>query len=135
LVLGLEQKQELEVVARERLTAGVGRPISFRAGAKPYRLRVQFSPESQAGSVSLRVKPEISLPSGAGVETRKYEAGMPEGCSFLVKGWLKNPAYPKTLEHLFPGHSWERRQLVVLAPARLINSSSAAAVVRTDRGR
>ena len=124
IVRGLEQKHELEIVSRERLTAGVGRPISFRAGAKPYQLRLQFAPESNGANVSLRVRPEISLPSGAGVSTRKYDAGLPEGSSFLVQGWLKNAADAGTLEHLFPGHSWEHRQLVVLVTAR----------TRTDRG-
>jgi hypothetical protein len=42
----------LEVVSSERLMAGVGRPISYRAGAAPYQLRVQFSPEFATGGAS-----------------------------------------------------------------------------------
>ncbi len=49
LIQSLEQKHELEVVSSERLMAGVGRPISYRAGAAPYQLRVQFSPELAPG--------------------------------------------------------------------------------------
>ena len=57
LVHRLEQKQQLEVVSSERLMAGVGRPISYRAGAKPYQLRVQFSPEwLPTGQLALRVE-------------------------------------------------------------------------------
>jgi pilus assembly protein CpaB len=135
LVRNLEQKHELEVVSRERLTAGVGRPISFRAGVAPYQLRVQFSPESVAGgSVNLRVKPEISVASGGGVATRKYDAGLPDESSFLVKGFLKNPADQKTLERLFPGHSWEHRQLVIFVTTRSLKSSTVA-VAKTNRGR
>ena len=120
LVRSLEEKHEIEVVSRERLTAGVGRPISFRAGAKPYQMRLQFSPELSGNDLRLRVKPEISLPSGAGIATRKYDAGLPEGSSFLVRGWLRNPADSKTLDRLFPGSSWEHRQMVVLVTANRV---------------
>ncbi len=120
LVRSLEERHEIEVVSRERLTAGVGRPISFRAGAKPYQMRLQFTPESTGGNVRLRVKPEISLPSGSGIATRKYDAGLPEGSSFLVRGWLRNPADSKTLDRLFPGSSWEHRQMVVLVTANRV---------------
>jgi len=63
LVSALEQKQELETVSSWRLTAGVGRPISYRAGTgKACRLRVQFSPEiDSSGKLNLRVNPEISF--------------------------------------------------------------------------
>ncbi len=69
LIQSLEQKHQLEVVSSERLMAGVGRPISYRAGAKPYQLRVQFSPEWLAhGKLGLRVKPQIGR-LGRGCET------------------------------------------------------------------
>lgn len=120
LVRSLEEKHEIEVVSGERLTAGVGRPISFRAGAKPYQMRLQFVPEAGRDDVRLRVRPEISLPSGAGVATREYDTELPEGSSFLVRGWLKNPGDTKALESLFPGSSWEHRQLVVLVTANRV---------------
>ena len=67
LIQSLQQKHQLEVVSSERLMAGVGRPISYRAGVKPYQLRVQFSPEWVAQTkLSLRVKPQIAGSNGAG---------------------------------------------------------------------
>ena len=117
VVESLKDKRELEVVSRERLMAGVGRPISFRAGSKDYRMRVEFSPEPAGDRMSLRVRPEISVPSGSGVATRKFDAGMSEGTSFLVDGWFKGPADAMTLDHLFPGRNWEQRQMVVLVTA------------------
>src|SRR5208282_1768213 len=36
LIQSLQEKHELEVVSGERLMAGVGRPISYRAGTAPY---------------------------------------------------------------------------------------------------
>ena len=132
LILSLRQKHELEVVSSERLMAGVGRPISYRAGAAPYRLRVQFSPESAGGgAVTLRVKPEISAPSGSGVATSKYDAGLSSNSSFLVESGSKDHAP----ERLFPGRSWEQRHLVIFVTANSIPSNSTVAVARTGKGR
>jgi hypothetical protein len=114
LIRGMEQKQELEIVSSWRLTAGVGRPISFRAGTgKACRLRVQFSPElDSTGKLSLRVKPEVSLQRGHGMETRQYTAGLRDANAFLVSGLVKDQ------ESLYPGHSWGDRQLVILVTSR-----------------
>ena len=116
LVRGLEQKQQLEIVSSWRLTAGVGRPISFRAGSgSSCRLRVQFSPEiNAAGKLSLRVKPEISLRRGGGMETRQYATGLREEGAFLVSGLLSDQGDHQVLERLYPEHSWGDRQLVIL---------------------
>ncbi len=132
LIQSLREKHELEVISGERLMAGVGRPISYRAGAAPYRLRVRFSAELVAGgAVSLRVKPEVSVPIGAGVATSKYDSGLPPDSSFLVES--------RSAEHapdrLFPGHSWERRHLVIFVTANPLQRSSAVAVARTGRER
>ncbi len=130
LIQGLQAKHELEVVSGERLMAGVGRPISYRAGAAPYQLRVQFSPESApGGGVSLRVKPEISNPSGAGVATSKYDAGFPSNSSFLVESGSNDHA----ADRLFPGRSWEQRHLVIFVTAYPIQRSSAVAAAQTGR--
>jgi pilus assembly protein CpaB len=136
LIRGLEQKQELEIVSSWKLTAGVGRPVSFRAGAGPgCRLRVQFSPEiDRAGKLSLRVKPEVSFQRGEGVETRKFAAGLRDDGSFLVRGLLKDQADHQVLERLYPGHSWSGRQLVILVTSHGPKPSSAAAVARANRG-
>jgi Flp pilus assembly protein CpaB len=132
LIQNLQQKHELEVVSSERLMAGVGRPISYRAGAAPYQLRVQFAPEfALGGTVSLRVRPEISAPSGSGVATSKYDAGLPSDSSFLVESGSKDHAP----DRLFPGRSWEQRHLMIFVTAYSIQRSSAVAVAHTGRGR
>jgi pilus assembly protein CpaB len=132
LIQSLQQKHELEVVSSERLMAGVGRPISYRAGAAPYQLRVQFSPElAPGGTVSMRVKPEMSAPSGSGVATSKYDVPFQANSSFLVESSSKDHAP----ERLFPGRSWEQRHLVIFVAAYSIPGSSAVAVAHTGRGR
>ena len=135
LIQSLREKQELDIVATGRLMAGVGRPISYRAGAAPYQMRVQFAPElAPGGAVSLRVKPEISAPSGAGVATSKYEAGVAPDSSFLVESGAKDPDPGK----LFPERSWKQRHMVIFVTAFSIQQSSAqqssaVAVARTGR--
>ncbi len=140
LIRGLEQKQELEIVSSWKLTAGVGRPISFRArtastGTIPAcRLRVQFSPEiDSAGKLSLRVKPEISLRRGEGMETRNYAAGLRDDGTFLVSGLLNNQGDRQVLERLYPGHSWNGRQLVILVTSHDAKQSATAALAHTNR--
>jgi pilus assembly protein CpaB len=135
LVRALEQKQELEVVSAWKFTAGIGRPVSFRAGEAPYQLRVQFSPETESGGkVCLRVKPETIFQRGEGVETRKYDAGLPDGGSFLVRGFLKDPSDRKILDRLYPGHSWGARDLVILVTARADKQLPASAFAQANRG-
>jgi Flp pilus assembly protein CpaB len=130
LVESLHQKQELDVVSTGRLMAGVGRPISYRAGSAPYQLRLQFAPEVAAGgAVSLHVKPEISEPSGSGVATSKYDAGLPADSSFLVESGAKDPDPGK----LFPEHSWKQRHMVIFVSAFPIQRSPAVAVARAGR--
>ena len=140
LIRGLEQKQELEIVSSWRLTAGVGRPISFRAraassGTLPAcRLRVQFSPEvDSAGKLSLRVKPEISLRRGQGIETRNYAAGLRDDGTFLVSGLLKDQGDRQVLDRLYPGHSWSGRQLVILVTSHDVKQSATAALAHPNR--
>ncbi|HYL73756.1 MAG TPA: Flp pilus assembly protein CpaB [Bryobacteraceae bacterium] len=136
LVRSLEQKQELEIVSAWTLTAGVGRPISFHAGTAPDQFRVVFSPEADSGGrVSLRVKPEISLQRDEGIETRKYDADLPDGVSFLVKGLLRAQSDRGVLDRIYPGHSWGSRELVILVTPRGRKPLSAAALVQANRGR
>jgi Flp pilus assembly protein CpaB len=139
LLRALEQKQQLEIVSSWRLTAGVGRPISFRAGtgssATPpvCRLRVQFSPEiNSAGKASLRVKPEISLRRGGGLETRQYATDLRDGDAFLVSGLLNDQGDRPVLERLYPGHSWNGRQLVILVTPHDAKQSTAS-LAHTNR--
>lgn len=131
LIQSLQEKHELEVVSGERLMAGVGRPISYSAGAAPYQLRLRFSPELAPGDkLRLRVKPEISEPSGPGVATSKYDAGFAANSSFLVESASKGVA-----DRLFPGRSWEQRHLVILVTAYSIQRNSAVAVAQTGQER
>jgi pilus assembly protein CpaB len=119
LVSALAQKQELETVSSWRLTAGVGRPISFRAGTgTACRLRVQFSPEiDSAGKLNLRVNPEISFERAQGREKRQYAINLQDPGAFLVSGLLKDQGDRQVLERLYPEHSWGNRQLVILVTA------------------
>jgi Flp pilus assembly protein CpaB len=136
LIHSLEQKHQLEVVSSERLTAGVGRPISYRAGAKAYQLRVQFSPQwLPTGKLSLRVKPEMSVPTAPGVATGKYDAGLPDSSSFLVQGVWTDPVGQNSPVRLFPGRSWEHKHLIIFVSARSLQQTSAVAAAGADRGR
>jgi len=142
LIRGLQQKHQLEEVATERLTAGVGRPISYRAGEKPYQLQVQFSPEwMPGGKLGLRVKPQIGFPgaaadsTGKAQATRKYDAALPDTSSFLVQGFLNDSTGQNPAGRLFPGSSWEHQHLVVFVSTRPLQPTSPDAVARTDRGR
>lgn len=135
LVRGLEQKQELEIVSSWKLMAGVGRPISFRAGTSgSCRLRVQFTPEfDAAGKLNLRVKPEVRLKHGDGTETRQYVAGLREGGAFLVRGLLKDQTDRQALDELYPGHSWSGRQLVILVTSRDVKQPVTASLAHSHR--
>lgn len=134
LVKKLEQTKELEVVSSSLLTANAGRPVSVRAAAAPYRLRVQFSPAADAaGKVSLRVQPEVSLRSGPGVETWRYDADLPGGSSFLVRGLLQDRNNSEILARLFPGHSWNGRELVIYVTTRPHGQAPSTAVAATSR--
>jgi Flp pilus assembly protein CpaB len=135
LLQKLQQKQELEIVSAWHLMAGVGRPISYRAGAAPNLIRVQFSPETDAGGkLSLRVRPEITLQRGDAAVTRKYAADLPDGGSFLVKGILEDQNDRKCLDTLFPGHSWTGRDLVILVTSRVVKPVPGSAFAQTNRG-
>src|SRR5260221_5786853 len=134
LVQKLQQKQELELVSSWHLMAGVGRPISYRAGTAPNLIRVQFSPETDAGGkLNLRVRPEITLLRGDATVTRKYAGDLPEGGSFLVKGILQDQNDRKCLETLFPGHSWVGRDPVILVTSRVLKLVPGSAFA-TNRG-
>ena len=76
---------------------------------------VRFSPtDAGNGNVSLRVTPEISVPSGKGMETRQYDAALTEGGSLLVQGLARDAAGRRAVERLFPGRTWANRELVIL---------------------
>ncbi|MGP0075814.1 MAG: Flp pilus assembly protein CpaB [Bryobacteraceae bacterium] len=125
----LEQKHELEVVSGERLMAGVGRPISYLAGAKPSDLRVAFSPEwLDSKKVSLQVKPRIGASNGPPTQ-------LPDTSSFMIESRANDGAEPSIAAQLFPGHSWEHRRLVIFVSARAIQQTFAAEIAGAKRGR
>jgi len=129
LIESLERRQQLEIVASERLTAGVGRPISYHAGDQPYPLRVQFSPDWLAsGKLSLRVKPRMGAASG-------WETQLSATSSFLIESRASDPAGQNIAAKLFPGRSWEHKHLVIFVSARSIPQTSPEAVARSDRRR
>jgi len=136
LLESLKQKHELEIVSSRRLTAGTARPASYRVNAAPYHLRVRFSPAlDRNGNANLRVTPEISLPSGDGVETRQYDAALTDGGSFLVQGLARDASGRRAVERLFPGHPWANRELVILVTSGERKSVPVSAQVRTPGGR
>ncbi|HTC88393.1 MAG TPA: Flp pilus assembly protein CpaB [Bryobacteraceae bacterium] len=125
LVRGMQEKHQLEVVSRERLLAGVGRPASYHAGAKPDNLRVQFSPGWLAGNkFTLAVKPQMGGSSGPQTE-------LADKSSFLIE----SSAPENSPARLFPSHSWEHRHLIIFVFTRDVDQTSPVAVARTDRGR
>ena len=142
LIQKLEKSRELELVSTSVLTASVGQPVSVRASAAQYRLRVQFAPAADsAGKISLRVAPEISLRQGPGLETRRYDADLPDGGSFLVRGLLGHPNSENgaqneagILARLFPGHAWSGRELIIFVTARPAGQIPSPAVAQTTRG-
>jgi pilus assembly protein CpaB len=131
LIDALAQSHELEIVSSERLMAGIGRPISYHAGSKPYPLRVRFSPQwLGAGKLSLRVEPRMGSAPSSQAETQFTDAS-----SFLLESRANDPAWQDTVERLFPGRSWEHHHLVVFVSARAIQQTSPVALARTGRGR
>ncbi len=128
LIRGLEQKKELDSVASERLMAGVGRPISYHAGGKPYPLRVQFAPEwLTSGKLGLHVKPRMGALSGP-------EALFTDASTFVLENRSGDAAGQNMAAQAFPGRSWEHQHIVILVTARSIQQSSPAAVARDAQG-
>ncbi|MGB6947146.1 MAG: Flp pilus assembly protein CpaB [Bryobacteraceae bacterium] len=136
LIESLQQKHELEMVSSERLMAGLGRPISYHAGPKPYALRVQFSPEwMPSGKLGLRVKPRLGFPNGSEFTTKKYDAALADTSSFLVEGFPNDAPGQDFAERLFPGRSWKNKHLVIFVSTLIIQQTSPLAVARNGRRR
>ena len=129
LVVGMQEKHQLEVVTRERLLAGIGRPASYHAGAKPDNLRVQFSPGWLAGNkFTLAVKPQIGPSSGP-------QTQLTDKSSFWIESHGSDAASDNSPARLFPRRSWEHKHLVIFVFTRNLDQTSPVAVARTDRGR
>lgn len=114
IIKNLGHSHELDLVSARTITAANGQPASFRAGDGRYRLRMRFSPVVSAdGKLSIGLTPQISAPNGHGVETREYDANVPEGATLLVEGLTKEQNGREVVEHVFPGRSWRDRDLVI----------------------
>jgi Flp pilus assembly protein CpaB len=125
LVRSLELKQRLEIVAGERLMAGVGRPITYRAGSRPDRLSLQFLPEwLPTGKLGLEVKSEA---------LNRYD--LPEVSSFWMEGSSDQPPGQPAPARLFPGRSWEHKHLVVFVSTRIVQPAYPLALAGPERGR
>jgi hypothetical protein len=130
LMQSLEYKHQLAVVSSERLTAGVGRPISYHAGAKPFQLRVRFSPEwLTIGKLGLELNPQLGGP-GLPESAKKFEAGLADTSSFWVQGFVSDPPGQNSPARLFPTRSWEHKHLVIFVSARTIQQTPSVAEAR-----
>jgi Flp pilus assembly protein CpaB len=128
LIQSLEQQHQVEIVSGERLMAGIARPISYRAGAKPNELRVQFSAEWLANKLSLGVTPRLGASSGP----RTQLAGT---SGLLIESQANQPSGQNLGARLFPGRSWEQRHLVIFVSARFGEQTSALASAAAGRRR
>jgi hypothetical protein len=80
------------------------------------------------------VQPEVSLRNGAGVESRRYDADLPDGASFLVRGLLQAENNAGILGRLYPGHSWSGRELVIYVTSKSHGQAPSRAVAETSKG-
>jgi Flp pilus assembly protein CpaB len=130
----LTGKHEVDIVSLRTLDAALGVSVSYRAGSGSCRLRVEFVPQTgEHGKLKLRVAPEISIGTGEGIETKRYQADVPGSGSFLIRGILEEKDRG-ALEKLFPGRSWANHALAIFVTAGTAKPV-AAAVAQSSRGR
>ena len=134
LVERLASKHEIELVSDKAFTVSAGEPGSFRANSGGCRLRVHVAPEAAAnGEVKLRIEPEVSRASSAGVETTRYDAKLSSDGSFLIEGLLSGSGDRTALEKMFPGHAWAERSLVIVVSAQP-DRGAVSALPKSNRG-
>jgi pilus assembly protein CpaB len=133
----LEKEHLADVVAASRVVAGSHRPAVVRAGHGTVRLRLQFTAETHGGKLSLRVRPELTRPSGEGTETRSLDAAveLSSNRAAVVSGFIEEPGKGTALEGLFPGHWQAGRELVVLVTAPGARRAETAGLGAVGRGR
>jgi pilus assembly protein CpaB len=133
LIQKLAGQHEVEILSERDLNASGGRPAWFRIGRAAGQLALELSPETGPdGKADLRVRQEIVSQSAAGMETRRYETGIPLTGTFLITGVLGDAHDREMLEHLFPGHSWADGRLLLVVTSKEGGEVSAA---RSERGR
>jgi Flp pilus assembly protein CpaB len=136
LVQNLEKQGGLDLVLEKTLSASAGNPAKFRTGPESCQLQMHFTAVAgPGGRLNLRVRPEVSLHNGRGVETRVYESELPSSGSLLVTGILTEPRDRASLERLFPKHSWTDANLMILVTAQAAGQPDASTLARTHRGR
>ena len=135
IVRKLEGKQQAEVIAAERLMAGIGHPVNYQAGDKNASFQVLFSPQRLgAGKLGLNVEPRIGASKGP-------RAQFPETTSFLLEAQPGGPAAANIAAQLFPGRSWEHKHLVLFVSMQSAGQNAehtagdGPAVARAGRGR
>lgn len=127
IVRKLEIKQQADIVASQRLTTSIGRPVTYQAGETASGLQVLFSPERLRGNkLGMQVEPRIGHSKGPHTQ-------FPETTSFLLEAKPGDPGAGDLATQLFPGHSWEHKHLVLFVSMR--STGEVPAIARTDRGR
>jgi pilus assembly protein CpaC len=133
----LRNLQGLEILTASHLVTRPNRGVSFQAGAqwdesrRGCGIRIQFLPTvGSAGTLRLRVEPEVTAPQAEGVATRKIETEVEllDGQSFLVTGLLDSGEQAaRMIARLFPGQapSTANRELVVLGTLQLVRPAPA----------
>ena len=136
VLAGLRDRKSVESLASSRVNAGMSRTVAveLRAraqsnGSSPSEqgggLRVQFAPFMSNGQIHLKVQPEITVPGGSTVETRRSETevDLSGWRSFFISGladlrerdWLLDRwlGTPRTVERD------SRELLVIVTPKPL----------------
>lgn len=133
LIEKLVREHQLEILSERSLSAGVGRPARFRTGPASGKFGIAFFTERRPdGKLNLRVQPEISSQNKSEMETRLLDAEFPATGSFLVSGIFNSAGDRETVERLYPGHSWNDGQLLIVFHSREDGELSAA---RSERRR
>jgi hypothetical protein len=135
LVHGLARQHEFEILSSSRLATGIRQSGIVNAGAGGH-LRIQFRTKAEGAASGLHVKPEVSWKrTEGGIESRAFEADVASGADFLVSGLLKTPADEGILNQLFPGRSWNGRELLIIVSAPHSKPIHTAALPKAGRRR
>jgi pilus assembly protein CpaB len=113
LVARLERNHQGEVFASRRLVLEGGRPSSVRAEGEQCSLRLQFA---MGGAGRLRVQPELAwrAPQGTAARRLDTEVDWTGKSAFLLSGFGSGQPSRAALESLYPGRSWNGRELIVV---------------------
>ena len=126
LIRTLAGKQEVEVIATQRIALDGGKPAVWNAGARDCQFRIQF----QTGGATVRVQPEWSWSHSSGTESRRFDGSVPDGRNFLVGGLFNGKPDRAALDVIFPGHAWATHDLIVLVSPDAGKTPTIAAAAR-----